>query len=194
MKQKNRFKKELFTRAVKDKLYSEMLIKQSRISLDVFSKQTGVSKATLSRVTNGKMCDLETYFRLCFWMKRSANEFYEHDEKINMKTLILKELSRKRAIRLAELAFASKIKTAYLYYDEDESVLYVFVDKVSLLNDNYVKKYGLTHVKNKYDFMEIDSSFNVQINFNNMCNVALIYQLIFHWGYFPDKKGTGLFP
>ncbi len=72
----NRFKQKLFSDAVKEKMFSEMANQKRRIGVREFSKQANVSPATLSRIENGKMPDLETYFRICFWMKRSANEFY----------------------------------------------------------------------------------------------------------------------
>lgn len=110
------------------------------------------------------------------------------------KKLKLKTLSHKRAVRLAELAFASRIKNPYIYFDNDEEILYVFDDRKNKLDDEYVKTYGLGHLTKNYDYMEIDTSFNVQINGNNMCNVALIYKLIFYWGYKPQLGWSGLFP
>jgi transcriptional regulator with XRE-family HTH domain len=73
---KQRFRNKLFTEAVKDKMFTTMLIDKKRIGLREFAKQVGISAATFSRIENGTQPDLETYFKLCFWMKRSANEFY----------------------------------------------------------------------------------------------------------------------
>jgi hypothetical protein len=108
--------------------------------------------------------------------------------------LTLKKLTHKRAIRLAELAFASRIEKPFVYFCNDEDIIYVFDDRKNKLDDEYVKTYGLSHLTNNYDFMEIDSSFNIQINGNHMCNVALIYKLVFSWGYEPSLTHTGLFP
>lgn len=74
----NLFKQELFTSAVKDKIYSEMLIRKKRIGVREFAKEINISASTLNRVEHGNMPDLETFFRLCKWMKRSTNEFYNH--------------------------------------------------------------------------------------------------------------------
>lgn len=73
---KNRFKQQLFSEAVKDKMFTQMLKEKKRIGLRDFAKEIDISAATLSRIENGKMPDLETYFRICFWLKRSTNEFY----------------------------------------------------------------------------------------------------------------------
>lgn len=73
---KIRFKQKLFTDAVVEKMFSEMAAQKRRIGLREFAEQINVSAATLSRIENGKMPDLETYFKLCYWMKRTANEFY----------------------------------------------------------------------------------------------------------------------
>lgn len=37
--------------------------------------EAGVSAATLSRVENGHMPDLETFAKLCKWLNRDPNEF-----------------------------------------------------------------------------------------------------------------------
>lgn len=114
-----------------------------------------------------------------------------------MKKLTLKNLSDKRLIRLAELAFASKIENAFVYKSQEEvDVVYVFdIRDKKNINEDYIKKYGLSHVTSgRFDFFEIDSSFNVQINGGNTCNMALIYKLLFSWGADVDFQGTGLFP
>lgn len=73
---KTRFKQKEFTKAVTEKMFSQMLKETRRIGLREFAKQIDISVATLNRIEKGKTPDLETYFKICFWMKRTANEFY----------------------------------------------------------------------------------------------------------------------
>jgi len=75
---KSIFKQKLFSDAVKQKMFSIMATEKRRIGVREFAENIGISAATLSRVENGKMPDIETFFKLCFWMKRSSNEFYNH--------------------------------------------------------------------------------------------------------------------
>lgn len=74
------FKNKEFSNAVKEKMFGDMAKQKKRIGVRVFAKQAGVSPATLSRIENGHIPDIETFFRLCFWMKRSSNEFYNHSK------------------------------------------------------------------------------------------------------------------
>ena len=73
-----KFKQEEFSDAVKEKMFSQMAEEKRRIGTREFAKQIGVSASTLSRIENGKIPDLETFFKLCFWMKKSSNQFYNH--------------------------------------------------------------------------------------------------------------------
>ena len=59
-------------------MFAEMAKEKSRIGVREFAKQIGISAPTLSRIENGKIPNIETFFKLCFWMKRSSNEFYHH--------------------------------------------------------------------------------------------------------------------
>lgn len=47
----------------------------NRLSLREASKKTGVSPATLSRLENGKMPDLVTYFKVCFAISSSPLKY-----------------------------------------------------------------------------------------------------------------------
>lgn len=67
-----------FTEAVKEKMFTEMASRKKRIGLRVFAKEIGTSSSTLSRIELGKKPDIDTFFKLCYWMKRSSNEFYNH--------------------------------------------------------------------------------------------------------------------
>jgi predicted transcriptional regulator len=73
------FRQAEFSKAVKEKIFSTMLKEKRRIGLREFSKRAGVSSATLSRVANGKPPDIETFFKICWWMKVSCNKFYKHE-------------------------------------------------------------------------------------------------------------------
>lgn len=75
---KIKFKQKQFSEAVKEKMFTQMATEKRRIGSREFAKQAGISAATLSRIENGKPPDIETFFKLCFWMKRSSNEFYNH--------------------------------------------------------------------------------------------------------------------
>ena len=75
-KPSKRFKAKLFSEAVKEKMFGEMVKHKRRIGLREFAEQANVSPATLSRVENGHIPDIETFFNLCFWMKQSSNKFY----------------------------------------------------------------------------------------------------------------------
>ncbi len=114
--------------------------------------------------------------------------------------LTLKSLTDSRAIRIAELALSSKIEHPFVLREKDMGVdvIYIFVDtqknKALRLDDEYVKTYGSAHMKDRYEWIEIDNSFNITLKDNYTCNMALIYRLIFEWGYFPNMEGTGLFP
>lgn len=73
-----KFKQKQFTEAVRETMFTKMATQKRRIGVREFAKQIGISSATLSRIENGKVPDIETFFKLCFWMKRSSNEFYNH--------------------------------------------------------------------------------------------------------------------
>lgn len=113
-----------------------------------------------------------------------------------MKKLKLKNLSDKKLIRLAELAFASRIENPFIYRAKEEvEVVYVFdIRDKKNSNTGYIKRYGLTHVKRQYGYFEIDSAFNAELSGGNTCNMTLIYKLLFSWGADVGLQGTGLFP
>jgi len=77
-----RFKQKQFSEAVKEKMFIDMATEKRRIGLKEFAKKAGISGATLSRIGNGKPPDIETFFKLCFWMKKSSDEFYNQDENV----------------------------------------------------------------------------------------------------------------
>lgn len=73
-----RFKQKEFTDAVKLMMQTEILKHGKNISLRDFEKHTEVSYSTLSRVQNGHKPDVETFLKLCFWMKIFPNAFYNY--------------------------------------------------------------------------------------------------------------------
>lgn len=76
MEKKIRFKQKQLSEAIKEKMFTTMATEKKRIGVREFAKQIGISAATLSRIENGKTPDIETFFKLCFWIKRNSNEFY----------------------------------------------------------------------------------------------------------------------
>jgi transcriptional regulator with XRE-family HTH domain len=72
------FKQDKFSESIKVKMFNTMAEEKRRIGLREFAKQIGISTSTLSRVENGKQPDIETFFKICYWMKKSSNEFYNH--------------------------------------------------------------------------------------------------------------------
>lgn len=48
------------------------------ISLFEASKQIGVSKATLSRIENGKVPDVETFGRILIWLNEDAKQYFNN--------------------------------------------------------------------------------------------------------------------
>ena len=101
----------------------------------------------------------------------------------------------KRAVRIAELAFANKINNYHicLIKENETDVMYVFVDNLPI-PDTDKNIFSLKTLKQMYDYIEIDSAFNVMIKDNFMCNMVLIYKLLFSWGVDMDYDLTGLFP
>lgn len=75
---KIRFLKLKFREAVIETAFNTMADKKRRIGMREFAPQIGISPATLSRVMNGGEPDINTFFKLCYWMKRSSNEFYNY--------------------------------------------------------------------------------------------------------------------
>jgi len=62
-----RLRKNLVTKRLVDNMFS----------LAEVAKQTGISKATLSRIENGKLCDMETFAKLCQWFGTEPNDYFE---------------------------------------------------------------------------------------------------------------------
>lgn len=51
----------------------------NRLSMDDVAKQTLVSKATLSRLERGKTPDLITFAKLCDWLGKNMNDYFEYE-------------------------------------------------------------------------------------------------------------------
>src|SRR5579863_6949189 len=72
----------------------------------------GISSATLSRVENGQMPDLETFARMCKWLGRDPREFlgFEREETGPPQAVVQfkkdRTVSRETAIALGELILA----------------------------------------------------------------------------------------
>ena len=74
-KTKKIFNVESFAFEVNNKMFGMMGDQQRKIGLREFAKIIGVSAATLSRVTNEKHPDVETFLRLCAWLKSDPKKF-----------------------------------------------------------------------------------------------------------------------
>ncbi len=48
------------------------------VSMEVCSKQIGVSKPTLSRIENGNMPDLITFFKIIRWLGSDAKKYINY--------------------------------------------------------------------------------------------------------------------
>lgn len=45
--------------------------------MDEAAKQIGISKATLSRLEKSKIPDIETFGKVCNWLKTEPNKYFE---------------------------------------------------------------------------------------------------------------------
>lgn len=74
----------------------------------------GVSPATLSRVENGHMPDLETFAKICRWLERDPREFLgiEAEEKSSAHAVVhfrkKRTIARETATALGELILAAQ--------------------------------------------------------------------------------------
>jgi len=48
------------------------------LSMDACAKQIGISKATLSRIENGSLPDLITYFKIVKWLNSDAKMYIKY--------------------------------------------------------------------------------------------------------------------
>jgi transcriptional regulator with XRE-family HTH domain len=64
-----------FSNAVKEKMFNEMLTEKRRIGVREFAKRIGISAPTLSRIENGRTPDINTYLKLCQWLKANPATF-----------------------------------------------------------------------------------------------------------------------
>jgi DNA-binding XRE family transcriptional regulator len=48
------------------------------LSMDACAKQIGISKATLSRIENGSLPDLITYFKIIKWLNSDAKMYIKY--------------------------------------------------------------------------------------------------------------------
>jgi transcriptional regulator with XRE-family HTH domain len=74
----------------------------------------GISSATLSRVENGHMPDLETFAKICKWLNRDPREFlgFDREEAAPRQAVVQfkkdRTVSRQTAIALGELILAAQ--------------------------------------------------------------------------------------
>jgi transcriptional regulator with XRE-family HTH domain len=74
----------------------------------------GISSATLSRVENGHMPDLETFAKICKWLGKDPREFlgFDRDETASPQAVVQfrkdRTVSRETAVALGELILAAQ--------------------------------------------------------------------------------------
>lgn len=69
------FNSEKFSEDVRMKMYKEWYHQKRRIGLREFGEQIGISAATLSRIERGNVPDVETFFKICKWLKSPMSRF-----------------------------------------------------------------------------------------------------------------------
>lgn len=57
----------------------DIRFKKGNKPLSIISTETGVSKATLSRLQNKKVPDIETYYKLCKWIGSPLEKYFISD-------------------------------------------------------------------------------------------------------------------
>lgn len=63
--------------AIKRDLRYKRII-ELEISMDICCKQIGISKPTLSRIENGNMPDLLTFFKILKWLGKDVKEYIKY--------------------------------------------------------------------------------------------------------------------
>lgn len=56
-------------------LAQQMLVRRGSLGVRAAAREAGVSPATLSRVENGHVPDLETFEKICRWLGEDPNNF-----------------------------------------------------------------------------------------------------------------------
>lgn len=78
------------------------------------AQDVGISPATLSRIENGNMPDLETFAKICRWLDRDPREFlgFEVNEERTARAVVhfrkKKSVSQETATALGELILAAQ--------------------------------------------------------------------------------------
>lgn len=65
-----KFNKEVLRRDLITKRYIDKVI-----SMDIAAKEIGISKATLSRAENNKTIDIDTFVKICNWLKTEPQNY-----------------------------------------------------------------------------------------------------------------------
>lgn len=64
----------------KEELRKDLITKRcidNNMTMDEACKEIGISKATLSRVEREKLPDVETFGKICIWLKVDANKYLQ---------------------------------------------------------------------------------------------------------------------
>lgn len=89
-------------------------VKRAGRGVRAAAAEVGISAATLSRVENGNMPDLETFAKICRWLDRDPREFlgYESDRADRPSAVVhfrkKKTVAKETAVALGELILAAQ--------------------------------------------------------------------------------------
>lgn len=97
--------------------FSEMVkSKRGNVGLRTLSSEIGISPATLSRIEQGNLPDIETYLKLCDWLEVSPDYFKLSKNNIDEKNVVIAHLRADKVlqpqtaealIQMINLAYAS---------------------------------------------------------------------------------------
>lgn len=62
-----------------EKLRKDLITKrviEGKLSLRQCAEQSGISPATLSRIENSKLPDVETFAKICYWLGTDARTYF----------------------------------------------------------------------------------------------------------------------
>ena len=61
------FDSEFFIKSIKQEMFNEMNEQEKKLNLEYFATGMEISKATLSRILNGSVPDLQTFLKICLY-------------------------------------------------------------------------------------------------------------------------------
>lgn len=97
-----------------DQLGKMILKKRGPTGIRATAKEVGVSPATLSRVENGHLPDLETFASICEWLGEDPSQFLGFTHRANDQTAVSVHMRKKKttsvetATALGEMIIAAQ--------------------------------------------------------------------------------------